>query len=224
MPTTIRVMSWNIERFGEGKGTDPGPPRAETELINYICHVINQENIDIVGLMELSGGYGGEIANWITGRLNGGLAPPPPWQYKLSGRQDGGTQEEYIFLWRNQPGRLELDVNGDPWPTALVNVVDDNSLASFFSRFHWNAAQKAQLYQALEANKYIGHLPTVKGNRRRTKTWRIVAEKWDELNQMAHPEVTFAPAPAPQPPAMSQADQQNLADKLLQIDMLRFVT
>jgi hypothetical protein len=227
MPTTIRVMSWNIESLGEEKGTKPGTPAQKTALMTYICRVINQFDVDVIGIMELKGGQGQQVSGWLVGKLNGQrpLTAAYTWKSKVSSRQDGGTQEQYILAWKDQPNHLVLDPDGDPGPTALLNVLDDNVLATFIARKHWSTADTATFYSSMESNGYIGHVRFKDRSKMvLTDTWRINGDQWDHLHRMMTPEVTFDMSRLPHPPAMTRQDRKDLAAKLLTIDILRFVS
>jgi hypothetical protein len=100
MPTTIRVLSWNVESLGEAKAY-AGPKAVspvQSAIVRFISQVIIESRANLVGLMEIKGGIGPQLMLWLLAQLNNApdLGPNPPfqWQGRLSSRQDGGTQEE----------------------------------------------------------------------------------------------------------------------------------
>ena len=177
MPTTINVLSWNVESLGDAKAFRA--VNQKSKLIKYLQYAIQLSDADLVGIMELKGGVGGQVRDWLLAKLNNARVGGPPfaytWKARLSSRQDGGTQEEYLLLWKDQAGRLTLDPNAMPGPTWLIGVADDNALETFLGQFAWGAPDKADLYGALANLDY-----TVKGVYRprnvnvRTRTNRIV--------------------------------------------------
>lgn len=221
----IRIMSWNLRTLAKKKGTiAKSKPLDKSKIIKFVCETIQRLDADIVGIMEIQGGMGCAFADWMAKKMNGNK-PADNWQYRVSCRQEGGTREEYIFLWRQQANRLVL--GGSPGPTLLSGIVDDNALETFLQPFGWTKAQKDQLYKALQENDYIEKPKFKVGSKMRvSKSWRVVPDSWEALNGMgAAAVVTFAPAPKTQPPAaLTAAQRQQLARVLLTADILRYVT
>src|SRR4051812_12550859 len=103
MPT-LRVMSWNVESFGMTKAIAGANAAGQGEIVNFIANAIVTVGASIVGIMEVKSGYGATLAGWLTGSLNNLQPPPGQWEAAVSPRQDGGPYEEYLMLWRVQPG------------------------------------------------------------------------------------------------------------------------
>ena len=228
MPTTVNVLSWNVESIGVAKVFTNGAQRSK--LVKFLQYVIQLSNADLVGIMELKGGVGGQLRDWLLAKLNNARPGPPfayTWRARLSSRQDGGTQEEYLLLWKDQPNRLTLDATAMPGPTWLAGVVDDNALETFFGQFAgWGAAEKANLVAALTSCGY-----TVKGFYRArnapvpTVTNRVGPTQWQALQTAVAPAAVDFAGAVPAPPAGIDAGQlQQLARILLAIDILRFPT
>lgn len=222
---TARVMSWNIKTLGDAKvNNGPMNAPAPTELIKFIRIAIQKSQAHIVGISEVRSNYGDLIGNWLCAALNGGRpnGATYQWSFVASAQQDGGTMEQYIVLWKDEPNVLSLDQTAIPGPSWLMGVVDDHSLGTFFNSVGWTTvAQKNQAYAALAAAKYIyqGTFKS-KGKMRRTISWRVVPDQWQTLSNT--PEVHFS-AKAPPPTALTQAQRQDLGARLVAIDMLRFV-
>jgi len=181
--------------------------------------------------MEIKGGIGPQLMLWLLAQLNNApdLGPKPPfqWEGRLSSRQDGGTQEEYLFLWQNQANVLTLDPNGSPGPTSLIGIADLNVLENVIRQQGWTPEQGTQLLQALFDSGYLRY-GQYGSKKSKTRTLRMVPAQWNALRTAPPPAaVTFKPAPARQPPAgfaASATAQQALAAQLVNIDMLRFTT
>jgi hypothetical protein len=232
MPTTIRVLSWNVESLGETKAyANPQAAQpAQSAIVQFISQVITTAQADLVGLMEIKGGIGKQLMAWLLAELNNalnlGANPLNQWQGRLSSRQDGGTQEEYLFLWQNQANVLTLDPNGSPGPTALIGVADLNVLENVIQQQKWTPEQATQLLQALSDSGYLrnGRYKS----KSLTRTLRVVPDQWNTLYTATQPAtVTFKPTPARQPPkgfAANAAARQALATQLVNIDILRFTT
>lgn len=227
MATTITVLSWNVESLGDGKGTLPGgtlPPQ-QSEIINFISLVIQGSQASLVGIMEIKSGRGALILQWLLASLNNArpVNPAYTWAGRVSSRQDGGTQEEYLFLWKNQSGVLELNLEGVPGPTSLVGVVDANAMEGLFAATGWDAAGQTQLGAALLDSGYVQNGKFKARSRMvTTSTFRVVPAAWNHLKSTGA--ITFAPSPATQPPPLTPTQAKWLAMQLLSIDILRFIT
>jgi hypothetical protein len=192
--------------------------------VNFINLVIRRVNPDIVGIMEVKSGIGRQLLGWLLPRLNnGGLGP---WRGRASARQDGGTQEETLYLWKEIPNTLQLDLAGVPAPISSVGIVDENALETTFASvgIAGNAAVQAAFLAALNAAKYIGH-GTYKGpknTRPLTRTWWVNADQWNTLNTTKNPAVNFGATPPPV--GMNATQLQALAAQLIGIDILRFIS
>lgn len=226
MPASVKVMSWNVESLGDGKSATGTPP-TRTEIINFLNLAIRRADADIVGIMELKGGSGAQVGGWLESALNAALPKKTAyrWKRQLSSRQDGGTQEEYLMLWKDSVGGLVLDTGAMPSPSWLPGVVDDNLFAPFFANVKWTAAQKTQLYDALADNGYIlrGRFKD-RGKLRSTKTWRTGPDQWEELDGMVVPAVTFAGGKVQPPGKPTKAQVQDLGARLHGSDILRFIS
>jgi len=160
-------------------------PRTASQIISIIAQVISFTGARIVGLMEINGGKGAEIMGWLIAKLNSNRLPnaAKQWMGRLSSRQDGGTMEEYIYLWENEATVLTLDMNGIPGPTSLIGVADLNALEGFMLRKGWNANTGQQLLDALEESGYLRFGTYSKGSRRpKTKKLRVAPDQWQAIN------------------------------------------
>jgi endonuclease/exonuclease/phosphatase family metal-dependent hydrolase len=230
MPTKIRLLSWNIESLGDAKATVPDPVNAgqvvESELINFINLVIRRANADVVGIMEVKSGRGASILGWLLPRLNNVAGAAYQWQGRVSARQDGGTQEEALYLWKQQANRLVLDQAGVPAPISSIGIVDRNVLETTFASLGIanNAVTQGAFLAALHTAGYILH-GTFQGrgnSRPLTQTWRVDANAWNALASAPPPaEVNFGATPLPVP--MTRQQRRALAAQLIGSDILRFV-
>ena len=219
-------MSWNIESLGDAKATQADPVTSvlsESELVNFINLVIRKINADIVGIMEVKSGIGPRILDWLMARLNIGAASGP-WKGRVSARQDGGTQEETLYLWKEKKATLALDPAGAPAPIASIGIVDQNALETTFASLGIGTQPATQnlLLTALQAAGYLAHPKFKAGNKMRaTQTWRMNADSWNALATAKNPAVKFGTTKPPV--AMNPAQLQALAAQLIGTDILRFV-
>lgn len=98
----ITAMSWNIQKFGKSKynkSLNSSISNASDALIELIAQVINENEVDIVGLLEINGGIGNDIAQALKNELrNSGLSTQ--WHGQASPTVGvGNRQEQYVFLW-----------------------------------------------------------------------------------------------------------------------------
>jgi len=230
MPTVVRVMSWNIESLGDAKATVTNPLTNavnQSGIIDIINQVIREVDADIVGIMEVKSGRGADILGWLLPRLNNGAAPGVQWMGRVSSRQDGGTQEETLYLWKQQANVLVLDPAGSPAPISSVGIVDADVLATTFASLGIanNAVTQAAFLTALATAGYVGHgrYQGKRNTRPLTLTWRVNANQWNALNTMAPPAaVNFGTTPTPVP--VNAAQRRALAAQLIGTDILRFVS
>jgi len=228
VPVTVRVLSWNVESLGDTKAVLPGPqPPSASELINFINLVARNENADVIGIMELKAGQGTNVKSWLLAKLNNGVGGGAVWDGVVSSRQDGGTMEEYVVLWKAQANRLQLNANGRPAPASLMGVLDDNAMSRLFTAKGWGpgSLNRAATYAALSDAGYI-QPGRFKHRSRMTITvfQRVLPAGWNLLNQMgANLQVQWGNNPPP-PPAINAQDSQALAQLLLDVDILRFIT
>ena len=229
MPIVVRVMSWNIESLGDAKATVTNPLNNavnQSGIIDIINQVIREVDADIVGIMEVKSGRGADILGWLLPRLNNGAAPAQ-WMGRVSSRQDGGTQEETLYLWKSLANHLMLDPAGAPAPISSIGIVDADVLQATFASLGIaaNPVTQAAFLTALSTAGYIVH-GTYQGRRNtrpQTLTWRVNADQWHALSTMAPPAaVDFGTTPTPVP--VNAGQLQALATQLIGTDILRFVT
>jgi hypothetical protein len=215
---TIRLMSWNVESFGDAKAKVP--PNNPSELIGFVAAIVNLAGADLVGLMEVKAGVGKTLTGWLTSKLNA-VTAPKTWSGRWSTRQDGGTQEEYILLWRSDSNLISLDNNTEPGPTSLVGVVDTNAFAGLLRGSGWTKQQKQDFYAALATKKYARR-PSFKFRRAMytTKWWRVDPQTWNQASTNVLTQVDLSGTPVAGMLTVPQL--QDVARKLLQIDILQF--
>ncbi|HEX2093694.1 MAG TPA: hypothetical protein VHG28_14930 [Longimicrobiaceae bacterium] len=221
----ITYLSWNIQKLGNNTGAANLPP-TQTQIIRFIALTVQYANADVVAVMEVVCGLGAQIMAWLCAELNNMPGMVGTWRGRVSSRQDGGTTEEYIVAWREQAGTLVLDDAALPGSTTLSGVVDDQVLEPLFTAMGWNTpAQREQFYYALADSGYI-----VKGwfgagrARTETATWRMSQQKWGELSAaMPGAAVVFDPAGTQPPAPLTPAQLQDLATRLVEVDILRFL-
>lgn len=229
MATTITVLSWNVESLGDGKATLSGvTPPQQSEIVNFMSLVIRRSGADLVGIMEVKSGRGPLILQWLLASLNNARPGAAPfaytWRGRVSSRQDGGTQEEYLYLWKDQPNRLTLDPAGVPGPTSLVGVVDAGAMETLFATTGWTPTQQNAFFGALAASGYIQHGMYKVGTKPlTTSTWRVVPSMWNTINTTTNASVAFASGQNP-PTALTSTQLQALATQLKNIDILRFIS
>jgi hypothetical protein len=228
--TTVRVVSWNIESLGDAKSTVADPKTAavnQSEIVNFINLVVRVTEADLVGIMELKSGIGATIRNWLLPRLNNGAPKKNPYQWKgaISSRQDGGTQEEALYLWKEQAGTLTADMAGYPAAVSSPGIVDKNLLHTTLDDLHilGQPAQELAFINALSQAGYVEH-GTYQGKGKKrlpTLTWRTNGDKWYELYSAKKPAaVDFGTVKPPVP--MNLKQRQALAAQLIGTDILRF--
>jgi hypothetical protein len=226
MPT-IRVMSWNIESLGDAKATVIDPiihAIGESEIVTFINLVIRQIDADIVSIMEVKSGIGAQLLGWLLPRLNNGAGAGVQWLGRVSARQDGGTQEETLYLWRERPGILRLDPAGLPAPISSMGIVDKNLMETTFASrgISNNPAKQDAFIDALANIGYVvnGTYTGPRNKRLKTRTWRVNSNQWNTLNTMPPP----AQVNLTLNPPLTTAQKQVIAAQLLGADILRFVS
>lgn len=228
MPVTVRVLSWNVESLGDTKAVLPGSqPPTQSELINFINLVARNENADVLGIMELKAGQGTNVKSWLLAKLNNGVGGGAVWDGVVSSRQDGGTMEEYVVLWKAQANQLQLNANGRPAPASLLGVLDDNAMSRLFAAKGWGTGSlnRQATYAALADADYVaaGRFK-LRSKMTVTRFQRVLPTGWTLLNQMGNPQVQWGNNPAPPPAINNQQDSRALAQLLLDVDILRFIT
>lgn len=232
MSTKITILSWNIESFGAGKaailspktgGTKPPPP-SKSQIVDFIATVAKQLNVDVLGIMEVKSGIGPLLNGWLLSALNNNGTAGTTWKGAVSSRQDGGTQEEYIYLWKST-ATFDLNMSALPGPTSLVNVADEQVFAGLFQAANvTTAADQLQFLQALVANGYlIKGTWKMRSSVKSTKTFRVNPAIWQLLKNATA--VSFSSTKNPQPPvAFSPQQLTQIGTILTQLDVLRFIT
>lgn len=230
MATTITVLSWNIESFGAAKAAQPIPqgqpatPLSKSQIIDFVVAAGKQLNVDVIGIMEIKSGIGSLILSWLLSGLNNNGTAGTVWKGQVSTRQDGGTQEEYIYLWRST-ANFDLDTTLMPGPTSLVNVVDTQAFNNFFTTVNiTTTAQQTQFFEALAANSYIvkGTWKEGRGAMKTTKTYRVNPGMWKLLSTGAA--VAFTDKTNPPPVNFTNTQLIEIGTILTQLDVLRFIT
>lgn len=222
MPVTIRVLSWNIATLGRRKAVQPGVVPAQPHgILTFIARSIRASGADLVGLIEVQCGLGGQIRDWLVAELNNAPAgqAQPTWVGVVSARQDGSPQEEYVFLYNRQANRLEADRTRSSGHASIIGVVDLSVLSSLVGTSGWTAVDWKALLDGLAA----GNRPYVKhsrfGTRRLTRTLRVVPERWEALDAMTTPSVTLSSGPG-----LTARQRKQVAEILLDADILRFTS
>jgi len=205
-------MAWNIEKFGfTATITNPGVPLGFTagKLIEFVGRVISNYNADIVGIMEIVGGAGDVLANLLEVEMNN-LRPAGAlytWHALASPRQLAGTQEEYIFLWQQEAGRLMPFVQGalpsiNHLSFYLYGMLNDWDFDFIVNGY--TAAQRDQFWQALEANGY------------RNAQYNVSATHWHQLQPPANAAVNLnQPGAAVVPPLLLTLAQRQAIKEVL---------
>jgi hypothetical protein len=162
MPSTIKVMSWNIQNIGSKKlKVGPSPIGTIKEGKNYtlkfIKTVIDIEKPDVVAIMEILSSKGTFMGKEIKAKL------PDTWKVQESSPQRHiSRHEQYLYLWNESPagtpgieGPLETDYA--PSPCWTYGVVDNNSLSSFFKSLGSldTADKRKEIFLSLKQNQYI---------------------------------------------------------------------
>jgi len=206
---TLRVMSWNVESLGWAKAVAAGGGAGNAEIVNFIARTIVAGGVSIAGIMEIKSGIGATLAPWLIAKLNNLPGQPPgAWRAAVSLRQDGGTKEQYIVLWREQAGALTLNPAALPAPAYLVGVFDPAVLDALPAP----AVDKVALLNALTNQQYVVHGQFGRG--RRTQTLRVNAAKWAQIGAGA---LNLGVALTP-------AQDSWLRQRLLAFDVFRFTT
>ena len=212
MPT-LRVMSWNVQSLGEAKSEIL--VAGAREIVNFVSRSIAAADATIAGIMEIKSGYGPQLGPWLSAALNN-LQGINEWNWFASQRQDGRPNEEYLLLWREQPGTLSLNLQARPMGAWLIGVFDPGALVNLPPSTP--AVDPAALVQALIDSAYLMHGQFMSGgSRRSTATLRINPERWQEL-------VVGEAIDLPRGPALTPAQEQWLSSVLVSFDIFRFLT
>jgi hypothetical protein len=224
MSTTITVLSWNIESLGDTKATINTTPLSKSQIVDFIAAVTKALNIDVLGIMEVKSGIGSLLSSWLLSLLNNNGTAGTTWKSAVSSRQDGGTQEQYLYFWRSTT-TFDLNMAGLPGPTSLINVADEQVFAGLFQAASiTTTTAQSQFLQALQVNGYlINGTFKEKGSNKSTKTYRVNPAIW-QAAQNGTP-VSFDPTKNPNSPVTFSAPQLlQISQTLAQLDVLRFIS
>lgn len=178
MPS-IKVMSWNIENLGQSKFRASGSnvveaqPADRSYAAEYISEVIDAYHVDVMGVMELRGAMGNDIADLV--RVNA----DEDFNSSVSSQQQSQRQEEAIYFWRESADfETWRPAPNDYTPvTSSVNTIDDDSLEPLTATLNPTKIRMDQVYTALSANNYITRDYTVKQG----PAYRVNPKKWSDL-------------------------------------------
>lgn len=143
MANSLKLLSWNIQKFGEQKLNDPN-------VIHFICTVIRTAKADVVGLMELVGWQGNETRDKLVAALNNleALAKSGvQWNGAASEMTPARPNEQYLFLWKTHL------VQSATW--ALWNVISEELFNDFFKTNNFNQAMQETFWGSLFNNNWI---------------------------------------------------------------------
>lgn len=213
------VMSWNVESLGASKlATLNGAGRPE--IISTLATVIDRSQAQVFGLMEIKGGQGMNIAQQLVAELTNRAPGGRNWRVFGSGRQAGGTQEEYLYIYQHIAGEIEADLNAEPATASLMGVFDPKMVDDILP----TAVERAALIDALVTGHYIGNgRYRVRSTMRTTNDLRVVGEKWNELLDLTTRLIFVGPQPA-YITALPDAMHQRLKARLSAVDVIRFIT
>jgi endonuclease/exonuclease/phosphatase family metal-dependent hydrolase len=215
----VKVLSWNIQKFGSSKIDIANGGGAVFQLIGEL---VREFQPDIVGIMEVMSSSARSILRFILAKLNNIPGQQGSWAGSCSKGQTGSPYETYIFLWKTTT--VTTQTQAIPGPLWLTNVIDYESLAGFFATHATDFpgfVQKSALISSLTANGYAETCTyKVDSNSGASVTIgqsRLAYEKWVELNTSR----TFDFSKDNyQLPATCTDD---LAKSLLHIDVLQFL-
>jgi hypothetical protein len=147
MANSIKILSWNIQKFGEDK-------LADANFMDYVCQVIQIYGADVVGLMELVGWKGNEIRDALVTRLdniekakNGGLGSGITWQGEASEMTPSRPNEQYVFIWKKSLF--------SKFAVILWNVVGETAFSDYFKKYGVSATDQEKLWSSLFKNGYL---------------------------------------------------------------------
>lgn len=143
MANSLKLLSWNIQKFGEQKLNDPA-------FIEYVALVIYKSDADVVGLMELVGWLGNEIREALVAKLNNLEAlnqTGTTWVGEASEMTPSRPNEQYLFLWKKG---LFSDFGVNLW-----NVISETAFSDFFTNNGFDAAQQEDFWKSLYFNGWL---------------------------------------------------------------------
>jgi hypothetical protein len=218
MPT-IRVMSWNVENFGQSKflskkGAALIPIKGVNYIIDYITSVVAAYNIDVLGIMEMRSSYGSSVGIEIVSCLSGN------WDYELSSRQQASRQEEALYIFKSEPNiNISPNVSQGIAPVSLLNTIDDNSMSPLFtSRKPDQQWTNSQVYAALLSSGYI----RVDFKKSAGNAYRVVPDKWKELSNNGSIDFGKTSGNKSRNPGLDNDQMEILKNILLNTDIILF--
>lgn len=172
MPGKLKVMSWNLQNFGSGKMDD--------DYYTTICFLIDMYKPDIVGMMEIVGGYGDPIADNLKKTLNSfnNATSPCKWDAVVSDQfLSGGHNEQYIILYNTQTNLKAMNSFG------LVGIINDHDFNEVYNDLNVTSdSDKETFTDTLMKYNYIDGSYRVPA-----KTWKLLhggaAVKLDEITK-----------------------------------------
>lgn len=179
---TIRLLSWNIQKFGPDKALN-------SDFIEYVCRVIDDCEADLVGFMEVVGGSGLDAMNRCIAVLDNleaeaakaaGLAGP---RFGWAGWASDKTlsNEQYIFLWKAD----RIDV-ADCRLQGMTRWDDVKAIDDALAHPMADLGGDDSLWASLKANGYIdeyGNVPWSKVNALEANPNSLdLTDKWPRFN------------------------------------------
>lgn len=147
MPQSLKILSWNIEKFGEEK-------LADTHFISYVAHVIQMTEADVVGIMELVGWAGNETRDAVVSALNnleqlknGGKGSGVIWCGEASEMTPSRPNEQYLFIWKKSLFSIGQVI--------LWNVIGETSFDDYFLKYSYSTTQKEKLWLSMVKNGWL---------------------------------------------------------------------
>jgi hypothetical protein len=128
MADTIKILSWNIEKFGPKQLNDPA-------FIDYA---------DVVGIMEIVGWVGKDVKDKLLAVLS---ATGVLWRGAESEMTPSKPHEQYVLLWRDPVTTCTVSTYG---------IVGDEAFNTFFkSNVRWTQTETDKFWGLLQDKGYI---------------------------------------------------------------------
>jgi len=192
----VRIMSWNVEKFGADKAAMEG---GRSPMCEFVAEVVRTRAVDLLGLMELVGGNGFAVAQRIAdlylNTVAAPVGPPDPkrpnldgrgnnWDRVVSPRQDGGTQEEYAYIWNAPTYDFNADESKAGGAFWLPGVISQRNFQNITAGLGYSADDWENFFISIEAQELIKKILFVNKGRSRceTTTYRVDPARWSELN------------------------------------------
>lgn len=136
MPTTIRFLSWNVQKFGY-------PKLAYTNFPDYFAGAVKKCDADVVGIMEVVAWAGVDIVTSLKTALGA------DWEGCTSEVTALRPNEQYIFLWNKKAVTLSN--------LGLPGICTDDDLKEVFTALNIQSNPKRQgdFNQALVNDEYV---------------------------------------------------------------------